>query len=108
MDYKKLNADPTTVTRDLRKFDVETKNIYQSVAIISKRANQIAIDLKEELNEKLEEFSSSTDNLEEIFENREQIEIAKFYEQLPKPTLIAIKEYSDDKVYYRIPEIEGK
>lgn len=108
MEYKKVNADPTTVTRDLRKFDEETKNIYQSVAILSKRANQIAMDLKEELNEKLEEFSSSTDNLEEIFENREQIEIARYYEQLPKPTLISIKEFMDGKVYYRTPEIEGK
>ncbi len=108
MDYKKLNADPTTVTRDLREFDLETKNIYQTVSILSKRSNQIAIALKEELNDKLDEFSSSTDNLEEIFENREQIEIARFYEQLPKPTLLAIKEFLDGKVYHRVPEVEGK
>jgi len=108
MDYKKLNADVTTETRDLRLFDKETQNIYKSVAILSKRANQISMDLKEELNEKLEEFSSSTDNLEEIFENREQIEIARFYEQIPKPTLMAVKEFIDGKVYYRVPEEKGK
>jgi DNA-directed RNA polymerase subunit K/omega len=108
MEFKKTNADVTTVTRDLRQFDKETQNIYQSLSILSKRANQIAIDMKEELNEKLEEFSTSTDNLEEIFENREQIEIARYYEQLPKPTLISISEFLEGKVYYRIPEEEEK
>jgi DNA-directed RNA polymerase subunit K/omega len=108
MDFKKTNADGTTVTRDLRQFDQETQNIYQTLSILSKRANQIAINMKEELNEKLEEFSTSADNLEEIFENREQIEIARHYEQLPKPTLIAISEFLDGNVYYRIPEEEEK
>jgi len=108
MDYKKRNADTTTVTRDLREFDKETDNIYQSVSIVSKRANQISIEMKEELNDKLEEFASTTDNLEEVFENREQIEIAKYYEQLPKPTLIAISEFLDGDIYYRIPEEEPK
>ncbi len=104
MDYKKSKADISTVTRDLRKFDVETGNIYQSVVIISKRANQIGQEMKEELNNKLSEFATSTDNLEEVFENREQIEIARYYEQLPKPSLIAISEYLEDNIYYRIPE----
>lgn len=106
MDYKKSKAEITTVTRDLREFDKETNNIYQSVVIISKRANQIGQEMKEELNSKLEEFASSTDNLEEIFENREQIEIARHYEQLPKPSLIAISEFINDNIYYRVPEEE--
>lgn len=106
MDYKKLKTEITTVTRDLREFDKDTGNLYQSVVIISKRANQIGQEMKEELNSKLEEFSSSTDNLEEVFENREQIEIAKYYEQLPKPSLIAISEYLNNNVYYRIPDTD--
>lgn len=104
MDYKKLKTEGNTVTRDLRRFDVETGNIYQSVVIIGKRANQIGLEMKEELNNKLSEFATSTDNLEEVFENREQIEIARYYEQLPKPSLIAISEYIEDKIYYRVPE----
>lgn len=106
MDYKKVKTELTTVTRDLRQFDVETNNIYQSVVTISKRANQIGQEMKEELNSKLEEFASSTDNLEEIFENREQIEIARYYEQLPKPSLIAVSEFLNDSIYYRVPEAE--
>ncbi|MFN2396192.1 MAG: DNA-directed RNA polymerase subunit omega [Bacteroidales bacterium] len=104
MDYKKLKTEGNTVTRDLRRFDTETGNIYQSVVIIGKRANQIGLEMKEELNNKLSEFATSTDNLEEVFENREQIEIARYYEQLPKPSLIAISEYLEDKIYYRVPE----
>lgn len=106
MEYKKIKSETTTVTRDLRQFDKETGNIYQSVVIISKRANQIAQEMKEELNTKLEEFVSSTDNLEEVFENREQIEIARFYEQLPKPSLLAINAFLADMIYYRVPETE--
>lgn len=108
MDYKKVKTELTTVTRDLRQFDRDTQNIYQSVVVVAKRANQIGQEMKEELNGKLEEFASTTDNLEEIFENREQIEIAKYYEQLPKPTLIAISEFLDNNIYYRVPETEGK
>ena len=108
MDYKKVKSEITTVTRDLRRFDEDTQNIYHSVAIIGKRANQIGLEMKEELNSKLEEFATSTDNLEEIFENREQIEIAKYYEQLPKPSLIAINEFMSGNVYYRVPETEDK
>jgi DNA-directed RNA polymerase subunit K/omega len=108
MDYKKVKTELTTVTRDLRRFDIETQNIYQSVIVVAKRANQIGQEMREELSSKLEEFATSTDNLEEIFENREQIEIARYYEQLPKPTLIAISEFLDGNIYYRVPETEGK
>lgn len=103
MDFKKTNAEITTVTRDIRKFDGVTGNIYEAVAIMSKRANQISTEMKEELSAKLQEFSSHSDNLEEIFENREQIEISKFYEKLPKPSLISVQEFLEDKIYYRNP-----
>lgn len=103
MDYKRVKTDKEAVTRTLREFDVNTGNIYESVAILSKRANQISKELKEELNRKIEEFSTTGDNLEEVFENREQIEIAKFYERLPKATLLAIQEFLDDEIYYRNP-----
>jgi DNA-directed RNA polymerase subunit K/omega len=106
MDYKKTKAPTTTITRNLNEIDSVTGNIYEAVAIVSKRANQIGSELKEELNRKLEEFASYTDNLEEVFENREQIEISRFYERLAKPTLIAIQEFMDDQVYYRKPEAE--
>lgn len=106
MDYKKTKAPVTTVTRNLNEIDTVTGNIYETVAIVSKRANQIGSELKEELNRKLEEFASYTDNLEEVFENREQIEISRFYERLPKPTLIAMQEFIDDQVYFRKPEAE--
>ncbi|MFO7874267.1 MAG: DNA-directed RNA polymerase subunit omega [Bacteroidales bacterium] len=108
MDFKNIKAESTTETRDLRKFDKETGNIYKSVVIISKRAKQVSQEMKDELNTKLEDFASSTDNLEEVFENREQIEIAKYYEQLPKPSLIAINEFLNGEVYYRQPEEEGE
>jgi DNA-directed RNA polymerase subunit K/omega len=106
MDYKKTKAPATTVTRNLNEIDNVTGNIYETVAIVSKRANQIGSELKEELNRKLEEFASYTDNLEEVFENREQIEISRFYERLPKPTLIAVQEFEDNQIYYRKPEAE--
>ncbi|WP_353134657.1 DNA-directed RNA polymerase subunit omega [Pseudopedobacter sp.] len=98
----------TTVTRDLRQLDTTTSNIYESIVVISKRANQIASNLKEELHGKLAEFASSNDNLEEVFENREQIEISKHYERMPKPSLIAIDEFINDKVYHRNPSKEKK
>jgi len=103
MDFKKTNANQSIVTRDIRRFDAETGNIYEAVSIMSKRANQISTELKEELTGKLQEFGSNNDNLEEIFENREQIEVSKFYEKLPKPTLIAVQEFLEDKIYYRNP-----
>lgn len=109
MDYKKSKASVTTITRDLNELDKDTENIYQTVIIVSRRANQISVELKQELNRKLEEFAYYTDNLEEVFENREQIEISKYYERLPKPTLIATEEFLEDNIYYRLtePEAEG-
>ncbi len=101
MDYKKTNAPSTTQTRNLDNFDKDTGNIYESLVIASLRSNQIALELKEELRTKLDEFASYSDNLEEIFENREQIEISKFYEKLPKPTLIALQEFLDERIAYR-------
>ncbi len=106
MDFKKTNAESTTVTRDLRQLDKETINIYESVAIIAKRANQISGEMKEELTGKLNEFATHSDNLEEVFENREQIEISKFYERLPKPTSIATQEFLENKVHFRNPSKE--
>lgn len=96
----------STQTRDLRDLDVKTNNIYESIVIMSKRANQISNNVKEELHQKLSEFASSNDNLEEVFENREQIEISKHYEKLPKPSLVAVQEFLEDKIYYRNPAKE--
>ena len=93
MDYRKTNAPTTTVTRDMMELCEDTGNVYESVAIIGKRA-------------KLAEFASYNDNLEEVFENREQIEISRYYEKLPKPTLIATQEYVEGKIYYRNPAKE--
>ena len=101
MDFKKTNAEQSTITRDVNKLDQKTGNVYEAIAVVSRRANQVSLELKEELQNKLQEFASHTDNLEEIFENREQIEISKFYEKLPKPTSIALQEYLDDKIYFR-------
>jgi DNA-directed RNA polymerase subunit K/omega len=106
MNYKKVNAENTTITRDLRDIDAKTGNLYESLTIIAKRSNQIAAEMKEELSNKLSEFASTSDNLEEIFENREQIEISKHYERLPKPVLIAVQEFMEDKIYHRKPEAE--
>jgi len=101
MDLKKTNAPITTVTRDMGKLDEATGNVYQSVAIIAKRANQISVEMKQELNRKLEEFSSYSDTLEEVYENKEQIEISRFYEKLPKPSLVATQEFLDNKLHFR-------
>jgi DNA-directed RNA polymerase subunit K/omega len=108
MDYKKTKAALSTIPRDLDVLSHETGNIYETVMILGKRANQISSELKEELNQKLQEFASYTDNLEEIFENREQIEISKFYERLPKPSLIAYQELEDGQIYHRNPARENK
>ncbi len=94
------------VTRNMADFAEQTGNVYKSVAVISKRANQISVKLKEELNSKLAEFATTVDNLEEVFENREQIEISKYYERLPKPTNLAIEEFLEEKVYVRTPDEE--
>lgn len=106
MEYKKLKVDQEAVTRNLSEFDKDTKNIYESIVVLSKRANQISAVLKEELHEKLKEFTSHIDNLDEVFENREQIELARSYEQLPKPTLLSINELLNKKIYFRRPEEE--
>jgi DNA-directed RNA polymerase subunit K/omega len=92
---------PSIVTRDIDKIAAHTGNVYESVVVISKRARQIAVNIKEELNNKLAEFATTVDNLEEVFENREQIEISKFYERLPKPTTTALEEFLESKVMYR-------
>ena len=106
MDYKKTNAPSNTITRNMVELCEDTGNVYETVAIIGKRANQIAVEMKNDLSKTLQEFDSYNDNLEEVFENREQIEISRYYEKLPKPTLIAAQEYEEGKVYYRNPAKE--
>jgi len=101
MSFKNNNAERSTVTRDTIDLEKNTQNIYESIVVLSKRANQISSSMKEELTGKLQEFASSTDNLEEIFENREQIEISRFYEKLPKAVAIAIEEMKQDQIYSR-------
>jgi hypothetical protein len=106
MDYKKIKTESLAVTRDKHKFYGQTDNIYKTIAVLTKRANQIGLGMKDELSRKIEEFATTSDNLEEIFENREQIEIAKYYEHLPKPTLIAIHEFLNKEIYFRDPHDE--
>ena len=106
MDYKNTNAPTNTVTRDVIALSSDTGNVYETIRIIGKRANQISVEMKNDLEKKLQEFASYNDNLEEVFENREQIEISRYYEKLPKPTLIATQEYLEGKVYYKIPMSE--
>ena len=103
MDYKKTTAPTNTLTRNMNDFREGTDNVYETVAILGKRSNQIAVEIRDELKKKLEEFSTKQDNLEEVFENREQIEISRFYERMPKPTLIATQEYLENKIYFRNP-----
>jgi DNA-directed RNA polymerase subunit K/omega len=103
MDYKKTTAPTTTVTRNFDMMTKDTDNVYETVVVVSRRANQIAVEMKQELNKKLEEFASYNDSLEEVFENREQIEISKYYERLPKPSLIALNEMEGNKVFFRNP-----
>ncbi|MFK8045776.1 MAG: DNA-directed RNA polymerase subunit omega [Crocinitomicaceae bacterium] len=108
MSYKNTNAERSTITRDVEFLDENTGNVYKAIAAISKRADQISSEVKDELIAKLAEFASSTDNLEEIFENREQIEISKFYEQLPKPAMIAIQEYIENKMYITDESVDSE
>lgn len=103
MDYRKSKAPVNTVTRNIMELCKDTGNIYESVAIIAKRANQISIEIKQDLNKKLAEFASYNDSLEEVFENREQIEISRYYEKLPKATLLATQEFTEGNVYWRDP-----
>ena len=102
-----MSIQSSIITRDMNEISQPTENVYESVSIMSKRARQISSNLKEELSSKLAEFASTVDNLEEIFENREQIEISKFYERMPKPTSTAIEEFSENKILYRAPEEES-
>ncbi len=104
MDYKKTNAPLNTVTRDMIELSQDTGNVYETVCIIAKRANQVSGEMKHDLEKKLQEFATLSDNLEEVSENREQIEISRYYEKLPKPTLIATQEYVDHKIYFRNPD----
>ena len=103
MNFKTTNAELSTITRDLKEIEDKTGNIYESCVAIAKRSNQIAVELKEELVNKIQEFASTTDNLEEVFENREQIEISRFYERLPKTNAIALKEFLEDKLFVKHP-----
>ena len=106
MDYKRVTASTTTETRNLDEIAEQTGNIYEAVKILGKRANQISVEMKLDLDAKLLEFASYSDNLEEIFENHEQIEISRFYEKLPKPSLIAIDEWEHEEIYFRNPSKE--
>lgn len=104
MSYKNSTAERTTITRDVDKIETQTGNIYEAIAIMGRRANQLAVEMKEELTSKLQEFATHTDNLEEVFENREQIEISRHYEKLPKPVAISIQEFQEGGTFFRYPE----
>ena len=106
MDYKKTNATKTTVTNNTKLFEDKVGNIYSAIVALEKRSNQISSEIKEELLGKLDEFATHNDNLDEVFENKEQIEVSKFYEKLPKPTLIAIRELLDDELFVNTPKKE--
>ena len=108
MDYKKSKAPVNTITRNTIELWKDTGNIYESLAIIAKRANQIAVEIKQDLNQKLAEFASYNDTLEEVFENREQIEISRYYEKLPKPSLLATQEFVEGKIYWRDPSKDNE
>jgi len=107
-DLKNSKAPVSTVTIDRNEFDEKTGNIYEAISIASKRAIQINSEIKKELLEKLEEFATYSDSLEEVFENKEQIEVSKFYEKLPKPHAMAITEWLEDRIYYRNTEKDGE
>jgi len=104
MDLKKMDAPLTTVTYNRNEVDAPTDNIYEAISVIAKRSDQINSEIKKELIEKLEEFATYNDSLEEVFENKEQIEVSKFYEKLPKPHALAVKEWLDNKIYHRNTE----
>lgn len=105
MDFKKINAPQTTPTREMNDLWEEVGNVYETIAIIAKRANQINLEIKKELDSKLSEFNQATPDtgVEEVFENKEQIEVSRYYERLPKPTLLATQEFMDGKVFHRNP-----
>ncbi len=106
MDYKETKAPLSTITYNKEAIEAPTENIYEAISIIAKRANQINSDLKKELVDKLDEFATYNDSLEEVFENKEQIEVSKFYERLPKPHAIAVDEWLNGEIYYRTPDVE--
>ncbi|WP_308992127.1 MULTISPECIES: DNA-directed RNA polymerase subunit omega [Mariniflexile] len=108
MDLKKTNAPVNTITYDRNQIDEPTENIYESISIIARRAEQINTEIKKELIDKLEEFATYNDSLEEIFENKEQIEVSKFYEKLPKPHALAVQEWLTDKIYFRNTEEDNQ
>jgi DNA-directed RNA polymerase subunit K/omega len=108
MDLKKTNAPVNTITYDRNQIDEPTENIYESISIIARRAEQINTEIKKELIDKLEEFATYNDSLEEIFENKEQIEVSKFYEKLPKPHALAVQEWLTDKIYFRNTEEDSE
>jgi DNA-directed RNA polymerase subunit K/omega len=106
MELKKINAPSSTISRDMNEMSANIGNVYETVKIIAKRSNQINVEIKAELDKKLQEFSSLNENIEEVFENREQIEISRYYERLSKPVLIAYEEFKDGQIYYRNPAKE--
>ena len=106
MDFKRIKTTNTTITRNTHDFEDTTGNIYDAIVIAGRRSGQLNDTIKEELKQKLAEFASHTDNLEEVFENREQIEISKYYESLPKPSLLAIQELMNDELYAKFPDSE--
>jgi DNA-directed RNA polymerase subunit K/omega len=108
MDLKKIDAPASTITYNRNEVDAQTNNIYEAISVISRRADQINSEIKKELIEKLEEFATYNDSLEEVFENKEQIEVSKFYEKLPKPHALAVKEWLDEKIYYRNTDEDNK
>ena len=108
MDLKKVNAPVNTETYDRNKVDAQTENIYEAISVISRRAEQIKTDIRRELIDKLEEFATFNDSLEEVFENKEQIEVSKFYERLPKPHALAVQEWLNEKIYYRSVEEDSE
>lgn len=103
MDFKKVNAPSNTISRDMSSMSEEIGNVYETVKIIAKRSNQISAELKIEIDKKLQDFGNSNENIEEVFENREQIEISRYFEKLPKPVLLATQEFLEHKIYYRNP-----
>lgn len=107
MENKKFEAELTTITYDRSAIQEKTGNLYEAIVIMGKRAEQIQSELKSELTEKLDEFASHSDSLEEVFENREQIEVSKHYERLPKPTATALSEFLNDQVYFRNPDMQA-
>ena len=108
MDLKKVNAPVNTVTYNRNEIDAPTGNIYEAISVIARRAEQINTEIRKELIDKLEEFATYNDSLEEIFENKEQIEVSKFYEKLPKPHALAVQEWLNDKIYYRNTEQDSQ